>query len=122
MREEISTADILVSATGCPYIVKGDFIKPGAIVIDVGTRFIEDKSSKNGKRLVGDIDYKSAVSRAGYITPVPGGVGPMTIAMLMDNIVIAWKRSNFSYIKDIIEQMEVKKQDLYTSNNITMTI
>lgn len=117
LREEIATADIVVSATGCPHLVKGDYIKPGAIVIDVGTQFVPDKSKKTGKRLVGDIDYQSAASRAGFITPVPGGVGPMTIAMLMDNIVLAWKRSNFEHIKDKIEQLELQKQQFLSSQS-----
>lgn len=117
LREEIATADIVVSATGCPYLVKGDFIKPGAIVIDVGTQFVADKSRKSGRRLVGDIDYQSAATRAGYITPVPGGVGPMTIAMLMDNIVLAWKRANFAHIQETIEKMELAKRALIESSS-----
>lgn len=116
MKEEIASADIVVSATGCPYLVKGDFIKPGAIVIDVGTQFIDDKSRKSGRRLVGDVDYKSVSKRAGFITPVPGGVGPMTIAMLMDNIVLAWKKTNFSHIKELIERMERDKYEAFTSS------
>lgn len=115
LKEEITTADIVVSATGCPHLIKGDFIKPGAIVIDVGTQFITDQSSKNGKRLVGDIDYHSVASRAGFITPVPGGVGPMTIAMLMDNIVLAWKRSNFGHIQEELDRIELRKQQFLTS-------
>jgi methylenetetrahydrofolate dehydrogenase (NADP+) / methenyltetrahydrofolate cyclohydrolase / formyltetrahydrofolate synthetase len=115
LEEEISTADIVVSATGCPHLVKGDFIKPGAIVIDVGTQFIEDQTTKSGKRLVGDIEYDSVSSRAGYVTPVPGGVGPMTIAMLMDNIVLAWKRVNFHHMKDEIELLESRKQQMLFS-------
>lgn len=117
LKDEISTADIVVSATGCPYLVKGDYIKPGAIVIDVGTQFIEDKTRKSGKRLVGDIEYDTVKSIAGYVTPVPGGVGPMTIAMLMDNIVLAWKRSNFDHIKEKIEQMELVKEKLILSKS-----
>lgn len=112
LREELEGADIVVTATGCPHLIKGDFIKPGAIVIDVGTQFVPDSSRKNGKRLVGDVDYQSVASKAGYLTPVPGGVGPMTIAMLMDNIVLAWKRANFSHIPEIIDQLEMKKQQL----------
>lgn len=117
LKDEIATADIVVSATGCPYLVKGDCIKAGAIVIDVGTQFIDDKTRKSGKRLVGDIEYQSVKSIAGYVTPVPGGVGPMTIAMLMDNIVLAWKRSNFAHIKDKIEQMELIKEQLIFSKS-----
>jgi len=79
-------ADILVAAVGRPKMVKGDWIKPGAVVIDVGINRIEvevDGEKKN--RLVGDVDFDEAVEIAGAITPVPGGVGPMTIAMLMSN-------------------------------------
>lgn len=115
LKEEIATADIVVSATGCPHLIKGDFIKPGAIVIDVGTQFIEDQTTKSGKKLVGDIDYPSVASRAGFITPVPGGVGPMTIAMLMDNIVLAWKRSNFGHIQEELDKIELQKQQFLTS-------
>lgn len=76
-------ADILVAAVGRAHFVKGDWIKPGAAVIDVGINRTE-----NGK-LAGDVDYQAALARAGYITPVPGGVGPMTIAMLLGNTVRA---------------------------------
>jgi 5,10-methylene-tetrahydrofolate dehydrogenase/methenyl tetrahydrofolate cyclohydrolase len=78
-------ADILVAAIGRARMVKGDWIKPGATVIDVGTNVIDDASRKSGKRLVGDVDYEAGLEVAGAITPVPGGVGPMTIAMLLAN-------------------------------------
>jgi len=78
-------ADILVAAVGRPQMVKGDWIKPGAIVIDVGVNRVDDPSAKRGYRLVGDVDYEAALEVAGAITPVPGGVGPMTIAMLLKN-------------------------------------
>ncbi|CAI2372940.1 unnamed protein product [Moneuplotes crassus] len=120
LRDEISTADILVSATGCPYLVEGDFIKRGAIVIDVGTQFIEDQSRKSGKRLVGDINFQSVKTQAGYVTPVPGGVGPMTISMLMDNLVLAWKRSNFKHAKEEIEALEASKREFMFSGSISM--
>ncbi|MGI9319288.1 MAG: bifunctional methylenetetrahydrofolate dehydrogenase/methenyltetrahydrofolate cyclohydrolase FolD [bacterium] len=80
-------ADILVAAVGVPELVKGDWIKPGATVIDVGINRIEAEGSKT--RLVGDVDYAEASEVAGAITPVPGGVGPMTIACLLRNTVIA---------------------------------
>ena len=76
-------SDIIVAAAGSPYLVQGDWVKPGAIVIDVGINHIPDASKPRGYRLVGDVDFESAVKRAGAISPVPGGVGPMTIAMLM---------------------------------------
>jgi len=88
-------ADILVISIGNPMYIKGDWIKPGALVIDVGTSVIPDKTSKTGKRLVGDVNFQEAVKVAGHITPVPGGVGPMTIAMLLQNVFTAWKRINF---------------------------
>src|SRR5690606_13374219 len=83
--EIVKQADIVVAAIGMPQFVKGEWIKPGATVIDVGINRIEDASTKSGTRLVGDVDYASASEVAGAITPVPGGVGPMTIAMLMKN-------------------------------------
>ncbi len=84
------TADILVAAVGRPQMVKGDWIKPGATVIDVGINRIDAPEKGEGKtRLVGDVDYAGAVKVAGAITPVPGGVGPMTIAMLMANTLVA---------------------------------
>lgn len=87
--EVIKQADILVAAIGKPHFVKGDWLKPGAVVIDVGTNYIPDDSKKSGQRLVGDVDYESAVEVASYVTPVPGGVGPMTVAMLLQNVVEA---------------------------------
>ncbi|KAE9963816.1 hypothetical protein EG328_011029 [Venturia inaequalis] len=83
----VRNADILIAAIGQPQFVKGDWIKPGAVVIDVGTNFIEDASKKSGQRLVGDVDYEAAAQVASHITPVPGGVGPMTVAMLLQNVV-----------------------------------
>lgn len=82
-------SDIIVAAAGSPGLVQGDWIKPGAIVIDVGINHIPDASRPRGYRLVGDVDFDEAVKRAGAISPVPGGVGPMTIAMLMANTLRA---------------------------------
>ena len=82
-------SDIIVAAAGSPYLVQGDWVKPGAIIIDVGINHIPDASKPRGYRLVGDVDFESAVKRAGAISPVPGGVGPMTIAMLMANTLRA---------------------------------
>ena len=89
----IRSADILVAAVGRANIIKGDWIKPGAFVIDVGINRIPDPTAKDGSRIVGDVDFESAVHVAGAITPVPGGVGPMTIAMLLENTVTAAERS-----------------------------
>lgn len=83
-------ADILIAAIGKPCFITGDMIKPGAAVIDVGINRITDSEGKS--KLVGDVDFDSAVEVAGAITPVPGGVGPMTIAMLMDNAVRSAER------------------------------
>ena len=82
-------ADILIVAAGRAGIVTGDMVKPGAVVIDVGTNRVNDAASKTGTRLQGDVDFESVRKVASKITPVPGGVGPMTIAMLMANTVRA---------------------------------
>ena len=85
-------ADILVAAIGKPEMVKGSWIKPGAVVIDVGVNRVDDSSRKRGYRLVGDVAFEEALEVASAITPVPGGVGPLTIAMLMKNTLAAAKR------------------------------
>jgi methylenetetrahydrofolate dehydrogenase (NADP+)/methenyltetrahydrofolate cyclohydrolase len=86
-------ADILIAAVGRPKMVKGDWVKPGAAVIDVGINRVEDATRKRGYRLVGDVDFDEVNEVAGYLTPVPGGVGPMTIAMLMWNTLAGAKRA-----------------------------
>ena len=86
-------ADIVIAAAGRVNLVTADMIKPGAVVIDVGINRIEDSSRKNGFRLVGDVDFDSVKQKASMITPVPGGVGPMTITMLLYNTVESAKRS-----------------------------
>ncbi len=85
-------ADILVVAAGRPGTVTADMVKPGAVVVDVGVNRVPDASRKAGYRLVGDVDYAGVAPRASLITPVPGGVGPMTIAMLMKNTLKAARR------------------------------
>jgi methylenetetrahydrofolate dehydrogenase (NADP+) / methenyltetrahydrofolate cyclohydrolase len=87
--EHCRRADILVAAMGQPLFVKADMVKPGAVVIDVGVNRIDDPAAKNGYRLVGDVDFEAVRQVAGMITPNPGGVGPMTIAMLLSNTVRA---------------------------------
>ncbi|MCQ2085361.1 MAG: bifunctional 5,10-methylene-tetrahydrofolate dehydrogenase/5,10-methylene-tetrahydrofolate cyclohydrolase [archaeon] len=82
-------ADILVAAIGRPEYIKADMVKEGAVVIDVGTNRIPDPAAKNGSRLVGDVDFEDVKDKVSAITPVPGGVGPMTICMLMSNTVTA---------------------------------
>ncbi len=86
-------ADILIAAIGKPEMVTGDMIRPGAVVIDVGINRVEDATAPRGYRLVGDVHYESARKVASLITPVPGGVGPMTIAMLLLNTVRAARQS-----------------------------
>ncbi len=83
--EIVKQADIIVAAIGQPRFVKAEWVKPGATVIDVGINRVADAAAKSGSRLVGDVDYEPVARIAGAITPVPGGVGPMTIAMLMHN-------------------------------------
>jgi methylenetetrahydrofolate dehydrogenase (NADP+)/methenyltetrahydrofolate cyclohydrolase len=85
LKEHTLRADILIVAAGKPRMVTGDMVKEGAVVIDVGINRVADASTKSGYRLVGDVDFESARMRASRITPVPGGVGPMTIAMLLKN-------------------------------------
>jgi len=87
LEDKCREADILVAAIGRPEMVRGDWIKPGAAVIDVGVNRIDDPTRERGYRLVGDVAYDEANEVAGYLTPVPGGVGPMTIAMLLRNTV-----------------------------------
>jgi 5,10-methylene-tetrahydrofolate dehydrogenase/methenyl tetrahydrofolate cyclohydrolase len=85
----VRQADILIAAIGRTEMVRGDWIKPGAAVIDVGINSVPDATKKSGHRLVGDVNFAEAKEVAGFITPVPGGVGPMTIAMLMKNTLRA---------------------------------
>jgi methylenetetrahydrofolate dehydrogenase (NADP+)/methenyltetrahydrofolate cyclohydrolase len=86
-------ADVLVVAVGRPEMVRGDWVKPGAVVIDVGINQVPDPTRKSGYRLVGDVAFDEVKEVASAITPVPGGVGPMTIAMLMQNTLRAFKRT-----------------------------
>jgi 5,10-methylene-tetrahydrofolate dehydrogenase/methenyl tetrahydrofolate cyclohydrolase len=86
-------ADILVAAVGRPEMVRRDWVKPGALVIDVGVNRVDDPSAKRGYRLVGDVAFDEVKEVAGAITPVPGGVGPMTIAMLLQNTLSAAQRA-----------------------------
>jgi len=85
LQEKVKSADVLIAAVGRPRMIKGEWVKQGAVVIDVGINRLE-----NGQ-IVGDVEFEEASKRASYITPVPGGVGPMTIAMLMHNTVEAAK-------------------------------
>ncbi len=85
----VRQADILIAAIGKTEMVRGDWVKPGAAIIDVGINSVPDATKKSGHRLVGDVNFNEAKEVAGFITPVPGGVGPMTIAMLMRNTLHA---------------------------------
>jgi methylenetetrahydrofolate dehydrogenase (NADP+)/methenyltetrahydrofolate cyclohydrolase len=93
MAEHIRQADIVVAAVGKPRLVKAEMVKPGAVVIDVGINRIDDPSHPKGSRIVGDVDFDSVSKVASLITPVPGGVGPMTIAMLLENTLQAATRT-----------------------------
>ena len=84
-------ADLVVAAVGVPGLVSGDWLKEGAFVIDVGINRVDDPSTEKGYKLVGDVDFPAALEKASLITPVPGGVGPMTITMLLYNTVASAK-------------------------------
>jgi len=86
------SADILIAAIGKPEFVTADMVRPGAVVIDVGINRVDDASQPKGYRLVGDVAYGPVSGLASWITPVPGGVGPMTIAMLLQNTLQAWQQ------------------------------
>ena len=87
-------ADIIIAALGIPNFLKAEMVKEGAVIIDVGITRVADTSAKKGFRIVGDVDFEQVKHKASYITPVPGGVGPMTIAMLMKNTLNAYKRTH----------------------------
>lgn len=87
-------ADIIIAALGIPNFLKAEMVKEGTVIIDVGITRVADASAKKGFRIVGDVDFEQVKQKASYITPVPGGVGPMTIAMLMKNTLNAYKRTH----------------------------
>ena len=95
LKEICQSADILIAAIGQPAFVSAEMVKPGAVVIDVGTTRVPDSSKKSGFRLQGDVDYPAVAPKCSYITPVPGGVGPMTICMLMQNTLEAAEKKLF---------------------------
>jgi methylenetetrahydrofolate dehydrogenase (NADP+)/methenyltetrahydrofolate cyclohydrolase len=92
LKARVQQADIVVAAVGRAEMVKGDWLKPGAVVIDVGINRLDPAAGESKGRLVGDVDYASALALASAITPVPGGVGPMTIACLLRNTLVAAHR------------------------------
>ena len=87
-------ADILIAAIGKPYFVTSDMVKKGAVVIDVGINRVDDPNTEKGYKLVGDVDYDHVINKTSAITPVPGGVGPLTIAMLMTNTVQSYQNKH----------------------------
>ena len=89
----VRSADIIIAAIGKPRFVTEDMVKPGAIIVDVGINRIEDPSRKSGYRLVGDVDFDRVAPKTSLITPVPGGVGPMTVALLMKNTIKAYRKN-----------------------------
>jgi len=91
IEELTKQADIIISALGVPNFVKADMVKEGAVIVDVGITRVADNSQK-GYKIVGDVDYENVSKKSSFITPVPGGVGPMTIAMLLKNNLLAYKR------------------------------
>jgi methylenetetrahydrofolate dehydrogenase (NADP+)/methenyltetrahydrofolate cyclohydrolase len=93
IKAELLRADIIIAAIGIPNFVKADMVKEGAIVIDVGINRVEASEKKSGYRLVGDVDFEHVLKKASYITPVPGGVGPMTVTALMMNTFKAYSNS-----------------------------
>ena len=96
LKEECAAADIVIAAIGRPAFVTADMVKEGAVVIDVGTTRVPDVSRKSGFRLQGDVDFEHVAPKCSYITPVPGGVGPMTICMLMLNTLAAGKKQVYA--------------------------
>ena len=95
LKEECRQADIIIAAIGQPGFVTADMVKPGATIIDVGTTRVPDATRKSGFRLSGDVDFQNVAPLCDYITPVPGGVGPMTICMLMSNTLAAARKEYY---------------------------
>lgn len=91
--DECRQADIIIAALGQPHFLKAEMVKEGAVVIDVGTTRVPDTTRKSGFRLCGDVDFENVAPKCSFITPVPGGVGPMTIVSLMKNTLLAGKRA-----------------------------
>lgn len=96
IKEKCAEADIIIAALGNPGFVTADMVKPGATIIDVGTTRVPDASRKSGFRLCGDVDFENVAPKCAFITPVPGGVGPMTICSLMKNTLLAAKKEIYA--------------------------
>ena len=93
LKDFVKRADLIIAAIGKALFVQADMVKEGAVIIDVGINRISDETKKSGYRLVGDVDFENVAPKTSYITPVPGGVGPMTVAMLMSNTVKAFEQA-----------------------------
>jgi methylenetetrahydrofolate dehydrogenase (NADP+)/methenyltetrahydrofolate cyclohydrolase len=93
LKKECQEADIIIAAIGKPNFVTADMVKEGAVVIDVGTTRVPDATKKSGFRLNGDVKFDEVATKCSFITPVPGGVGPMTIVSLMKNTLLAGKKA-----------------------------
>ncbi|MBV2223332.1 MAG: bifunctional 5,10-methylene-tetrahydrofolate dehydrogenase/5,10-methylene-tetrahydrofolate cyclohydrolase, partial [Cloacibacterium sp.] len=93
IEEFTKNADIVITALGDPKFLKEDMIKDGVVIVDVGITRVEDANAPKGYRIVGDVDFASCEKKASWITPVPGGVGPMTRAMLLKNTILAYKHT-----------------------------
>ena len=117
LREVCARADVLIAAVGRPRIIKGDFVKPGAVVIDVGMNRLTPEEAQNKSGLVGDVDYAAVAQIASAITPVPGGVGPMTIALLLRNTLQAarYQAQLEASFSDAQLQVSVSEMDPGTS-------
>jgi len=96
LKEEVKRADIIVAAIGIPNFVTEDMVKDGAVIIDVGINRVEDSSKKSGYRLVGDVDFEAVLPKVSLITPVPGGVGPMTVCSLLWNTLLAARKEIYN--------------------------
>ena len=96
IKEACAEADIIIAALGRPGFVTADMVKPGATIIDVGTTRVPDATRKSGFRLSGDVDFANVAEKCAFITPVPGGVGPMTICSLMRNTLLAAKKEIYN--------------------------
>ena len=96
LKEEVKRADIIVAAIGIPNFVTEDMVKEGAVIIDVGINRVEDSSKKSGYRLVGDVDFEAVLPKVSLITPVPGGVGPMTVCSLLWNALLAARKEIYN--------------------------
>uniref|UniRef100_A0A914CU79 methenyltetrahydrofolate cyclohydrolase n=1 Tax=Acrobeloides nanus TaxID=290746 RepID=A0A914CU79_9BILA len=106
LQEFTKQADVLIVAAGVPNLITEDMVKPGSIVIDVGITRIEDQTKKSGFRLVGDVDFENVKKNVSLITPVPGGVGPLTVASLISNTLEAFTNQNQRLIEETTQKSQ----------------